>query len=106
MMGEITGSSACWDTRTPRRPAPRNMTRMSLQFSDRNGPTSSKSGMGPVMALLSDQSRATRAVELPRDVPVIDVIEMKPGRGLIHAPGMVAVLENFPVSDPEVYVGR
>ncbi len=40
------------------------------------------------------------------DVPVIEIIEMKPGRGLVHAPGMVAVLENFPIPDPEVSIGR
>ena len=58
------------------------------------------------MALLSDQSRAARGVELPRSISVIDVIEMKPGLGLAQAPGMVAVLDAFPAADPGVYVGR
>lgn len=58
------------------------------------------------MALLSDQGRATRGIELPRDVSVIDVIEMKAGRGLDHAPGVVAVLDSFPSAKPELYIGR
>lgn len=40
------------------------------------------------------------------DVPVIDIIEMKHGWGFVHTPGMVAVLENFPMPDPEVSIGR
>jgi hypothetical protein len=39
-------------------------------------------------------------------VPVIDVITMKTGWGLDHAPGVVAVLDAFPAEDPNAYVGR
>ena len=46
------------------------------------------------------------AVASPRNVPVIDVIEMKTGRGLDHAPGVVAVLDSDPAAAPDAYVGR
>lgn len=43
----------------------------------------------------------------PREgVAVFDVIEMKPSLGLDHAPGVVAVLDAFPSSEPQKYVDR
>lgn len=57
------------------------------------------------MALASQQSPGKGAVEA-QGVGVVDAIEMKSSLGIAHAPGLVAVLDGFPSSDPQKYVDR
>jgi hypothetical protein len=37
---------------------------------------------------------------------VLDTIEIRPSAELVHAPGLVAVLDAFPSDNPDAFVGR
>jgi len=58
------------------------------------------------MGLSYDRRPAAPAVE---DLPgfcVFDVIEMREGIGLEHAPGVVVILDHLRPDDPDEYIGK
>ena len=59
------------------------------------------------MELASGPSVKSSRAAVRRDgAKVVDTIEMKESLGISHAPGVVAVLGEFPMAEPEILVGR
>src|SRR4051794_32131078 len=58
--------------------------------------------MGPA----SRPGPGSRATDAPSGVAIVEIIEMKSSLGIAHAPGVVAVLDSFPATDSQAFVGR
>ncbi len=58
------------------------------------------------MELASGRSLEPLRTDEKVGVRVVDTIEMKESYGIAHAPGIVAILEDYRPADPQGYVGR
>ncbi len=58
------------------------------------------------MALASDRRPGARTPEVEATARVASIIDMKESSGIVHAPGVVAVLDGFRPEAAEPFIGR